>query len=552
MRFFLLISFLLSKCSHRVFASSFVQPAVWDVNQMENNTIELNLDWLEVDPGFGGPAYETRVLGGSFPGPTILVFQNTTIKVTFNNKLTRQSEAKFSSESGRKNDISDPDTGNLHFHGGHVTSVLPGDDTTLVVGPGESYDYIIPVLEEHAPGLHWIHPHHHGSTSLHVGGGAASAFIVRDPPGFLPPQLEDAAEKVMVFQDIDMFKLQQQALRANDERFRRSMLGVIDSKVPGHSDLKNRFVTINGVYQPTLTMTSGKWQRWRMLFAGWRTSHLAFRTLDNGADCEFQLLAKDGVYLSDFPRPVGELLIPTGGRADVMVRCNSVGSTTYSAIDREVMRVVVEELEGSSMKDNDLIPWAPEVLPKYLQDLTTSKVSPGCSCDTKFSGEGDHSYVNGRSYLSGNHYLHSSYLGAVVERHLSFEKEHSYHQHVYPFQLVSDNFSSNYFQMGDWHDSYMDGDRSAAIRYRPTVLSGKIMIHCHNNIHSDRGMLAKEYVLNITNGQCQCDIFGSISGSGIVDDVGPILQPISAPNSGASRSMMTILALTGSAFAAVI
>ncbi len=37
------------------------------------------------------------------------------------------------------------------------------------------------------------------------------------------------------------------------------------------------------------------------------------------------LLAKDGIYIRDFPRKINFTKIPTGGRADLMVRCRKPG-----------------------------------------------------------------------------------------------------------------------------------------------------------------------------------------------------------------------------------
>ena len=38
------------------------------------------------------------------------------------------------------------------------------------------------------------------------------------------------------------------------------------------------------------------------------------------------LLAKDGIYISDFPRVISGTSIPAGGRADIVVRCGSAGT----------------------------------------------------------------------------------------------------------------------------------------------------------------------------------------------------------------------------------
>lgn len=545
----------------------FVQPAVIDYDELlmeslysnsnsnNNPIINLDLDWMELDlpnvPGLENKPFLTRALGGSFPGPTIKVSAGKTLRIRFHNKL----EAQEGSVQNSDNDIDDPDTANLHFHGGHVSSESPGDDISHIrVQPGQSFLYELPIPSEHAPGTHWIHPHHHGSTSLHVGGGAALAFVVKDPDNYLSDVFNKAPETIMVFQDFDMVKLEQMTKRANDQKLRGSLRTSIDATQENETH-NHRFVTVNGRYRPTLEIPQDEWQRWRIVFAGWRTSRLNFRFANananananvnanvNAAGCEFQLLAKDGIYISDFPRPVDALPIATGGRADVMVRCRGEpGKTTiFEAIDREVLAVVTtapNENDANVENNNaggELAPWSPATLPDYLMDLSSTDASPGCSCETHFSGQGDESLVNGLHYRS-DHFLHTTYLGAVVERTLSFEGEHSYHQHMYPFQLVAldrgdvdtDNIDDSennvdlddagmepFLKMGDWHDSYHGSEvfNSATIRYMPTVLSGDLVLHCHNNIHSDRGMLAKEYVFpaGVGNRKCLCEVFGPI------------------------------------------
>mmetsp|Transcript_11863 Transcript_11863/g.25687 ORF Transcript_11863/g.25687 Transcript_11863/m.25687 type:complete len:101 (-) Transcript_11863:14-316(-) len=53
-----------------------------------------------------------------------------------------------------------------------------------------------------------------------------------------------------------------------------------------------------------------------------------------------------------------------------------------------------------------------------------------------------------------------------------------------------------------------------------------MMVHCHNTMHADHGMMAKEYVREVAagaGGSCECDIFGPISGPGLIeDDVGKV------------------------------
>ena len=548
-------------------------PEFVDMDELSaaNDTLTLDLGWIEVDPGFGdqdgykndvtevscgSEPFMTRALGGSVPGPTLTVSPGTSMKIKFRNKLTYQPESHssriviqevkrdedeffFTTELDLKrlNKFNDPDVANLHFHGLHVPGVLPGDDTTLEVLPQEEYEYIIDIPEDHEPGLHWVHPHHHGSSSLHLVGGAALALIVKDQKESLPEEIREATERVMVFQDWDIPEALQTARHAEDILIRDSFSSITVGKSVGQ-----RFITVNGQFQPITEITVGKWERWRFLYAGWQDLPLNFGPTSQGntAECEFHLLAKDGIYLSDYPRgPMlstadNKLPIPPGGRADFMVRCNKAGATTrfevMGRINAFMVNCVEEQTESAvsqvQRSASTLTPWSKTSteLPYYLQPVIDSPVSEGCNCEYRFDGYDDSSRVNGNIYRPGNNYVHTSYLGAVVERSLKGMDEHSYHQHVYPYQLVSfpNNEGSEYFKIGDWHDTYMDkeqkGDR-VIIRYKASDMPGKIMVHCHNALHADSGMIQKEYVRDIEDASCMCDIFGPIDGPGIFDDI---------------------------------
>jgi len=587
-----------SGCNNRVLT----YPEVVDMDDISaaGNILTLDLDWLEINPGFGdqlgddadnatapvcgSTSFMTRALGGSVPGPTLTVSPGTTMRVTLRNKLTYQPDSYSSRvvvaangalegeepsyatttklDLSRLNKFNDPDVANLHFHGLHVSGVLPSDDTTLEVLPQEEYEYVIEIPEHHEPGLHWVHPHHHGSSTLQLVGGAALALIVKDPnedgnsTDLLPVEVREATERVLVFQDWDIKEALQTARHAGDNLLTESF-----SQIEGGEAIGQRFVTVNGKYQPITDIPVGKWERWRILYAGWQDLPLQFGILpeEDGAGCEFYLLAKDGIYLSDYPRgPMmatgGEPMpIPPGGRADFMVRCNKVGGTTrFEALSRKNVLTV------NCVEDDDAIPTTPAVLdgegddapiaavvqrsatpltpwrktssdlPEYLQAVDKVTASDGCACETVFDGYDDTSRVNGQIYRPGNNFMHTTYLGAVVERSLKGMHEHSYHQHVYPYQLVSfpdqdSNEGNEFFKIGDWHDTYLDKNQKSGpvtIRYKTTDIPGKIMVHCHNTLHADSGMIQKEYIRDVEEGgRCECEIFGSISGEGIVDDI---------------------------------
>lgn len=58
---------------------------------------------------------------------------------------------------------------------------------------------------DHAGGTFWYHPHHHGSTSLQMGGGAMGALIVEDRVDVhgIPDQIADMPEFVVTIQEMD-------------------------------------------------------------------------------------------------------------------------------------------------------------------------------------------------------------------------------------------------------------------------------------------------------------------------------------------------------------
>merc|ERR1712194_966331 len=277
--------------------------------------------------------------------------------------------------------------------------------------------------------------------------------------------------------------------------------------IEGGKNIGQRFVTINGMYQPTITVDQGIWQRWRILYAGWQDLTLDLEAKNNEAGCEFHLLAKDGVYIRDYPRPIHTNMIPVppGGRADLMVRCSSMGTTEFSAFSRSTLTLVttnnnvrVENPQNNLGQNASLTPWQPEIIPEYLQSVLDVPATDGCHCEIKMKGYEDTARVNQKMYRSGNNFLHTTYLGAVVERELIGMDEHSYHQHIYPFQLVSGFEETEYFHYGDWHDTvlykYQANSKKWLVRYRTADIPGKMMVHCHNTMHADWGMLAKEYI----------------------------------------------------------
>ncbi|CAK9089380.1 Multicopper oxidase mco [Durusdinium trenchii] len=463
-------------------------PSVSSINGSLEITVILERAILAIN----GVTLKTRVFNQTIPGPTIRVRPGDEMKIRFQNLLVDQGSAYV------HNQFSAADESNLHFHGLHVSGELPSDDSMVPVLPGEERVYMTLLPQDHMPGTHWLHPHRHGSTALQLAGGAAAALIVEDAPGTLPAQVEGAPEVILVVMQIDLETTARIASRARDSWF---------------SSSGGRLTTlVNGEVAPTIGVRGGEWTRFRIVYAGWLAEVLNFDI----SGCEKALLAarmleaKDGIYIRDFPRMLsGYAPIPVGGRADLMVRCmapHTEYQVTWGA--ERIATVSTGELIPSSL---DLEAWSPRY-PAYLEDLQTTETSPDCSCVTELEGR----TVNGHLFEE-DFILHESYLGAVVERAIT-ARSHPYHQHVYPFQLMSgfenndrrdnDNRNNNnnigtsagnYDLPGDWHDTI---EGQGVVRYKPAAFTGKVMLHCHRLDHEDEGMMSIELVKD--SGPCVC------------------------------------------------
>ena len=349
-------------------------------------------------------------------------------------------------------------------------------------------------------------------------------MIVRDPDGYLPSLVANAPEHILVIQTMNQNTLEGIVSDSGDGNFTMSQ-GTDNSARP----LPREYRMVNGMYQPTMTMTSGQWTRWRIVNAGWLRDPLDL-TIDSS--CDMVLLAKDGIYVSDFPRDVSLIATPTGGRADVMVRCSTAGSFNVNdGFDQTVWTISVEQ--GDSV-DDDFDSWEPDY-PDYLTDLRTATIDDGCSCSTAFQtcNSDDGQFCVNNNPFDAQEFIHEVAFNSNVERTLRGLNNHPYHQHVYPFQIhdsIDDDTGMSaeqkaYFKEGDWHDVLMIDNlaaRDVPVRYKADVHDGRIMLHCHRLNHEDLGMMAMENVVD--GGTCQCN---ALSTSAAVPNVTP--NPTDSP-----------------------
>jgi len=228
-------------------------------------------------------------------------------------------------------------TTNLHTHGLHVTPKPPGDSIFVHIPPQTENTTIVNLPDNHGAGVMWYHPHRHHSTASQAGGGMAGALVVSDEKGTLPKTIRDMEQIVVLIQMID---LRNETFRDLTQPNATEVFGLGNNpelefraagnlwSVGGEVVSENKlYLFTNGQYKPELTMKENKWVRLQMVY-GAVAYNVAItdrpwddEDKDNGFQCEFQLLAKDGVYLSPALRIVKNLYIAPGARAEVVTRC---------------------------------------------------------------------------------------------------------------------------------------------------------------------------------------------------------------------------------------
>jgi Multicopper oxidase len=134
--------------------------------------------YLDTSPGSSGKAY--------LFGPTVQMKRGATAYIKLTNNLTNPQ-----TNSTKQFDIG---ITNFHTHGLHDSpgqlsqgpAVYTGGDNVLVhINPGSSLSMNNTIDYDHLPGLHWYHPHKHGSTSTQAF-TSNGLIIVDDDDTWLP------------------------------------------------------------------------------------------------------------------------------------------------------------------------------------------------------------------------------------------------------------------------------------------------------------------------------------------------------------------------------
>lgn len=189
----------------------------------------------------------------------------------------------------------------LHWHGLRVPEAADGHPR-LAIAPGQHYDYDIPIIDR--AGMYWYHSHAHHRTGIQAYRGMAGLFIVRDDNESQWQLPAGAHELPLLIQDR-----------------RLTSTGEFEYNPVMHEVMEGYFGDtpfVNGIRLP---MHEVETTTYRLRLVNATTSRILRLALSNGAS--LRLIGGDG-GLFERPETVDSIDLATGERADVLVDFSKV------------------------------------------------------------------------------------------------------------------------------------------------------------------------------------------------------------------------------------
>jgi FtsP/CotA-like multicopper oxidase with cupredoxin domain len=506
----------------------FVEPKVI---QSQDGVLETTLQLCLTKNRVAGREIETGTYNGGIPGPTLRIKAGDTLKINLINNLTLPGEGPACPPVPPKFiACGSPETLKLHAHGGapdprvflqtnihtHGLQVSPAgnsDNPYIDLGPGEACKYEIKVPGAVSPpdpfrpiqpaGLFWYHPHRHVATSKQSWSGLAGAIIVEGDIDRVP-EVAAARERLLVLQELWL-----------DDKGHVPAGVVLPVGGPQGNEVPfttnpaiptNIYYTVNGVYQPTISIQPGETQRWRILNA---SPHRVYSLFLEGH--RYRQISQDGIAFAeavDVDQRFSPILLAPGNRAEIVIQGLTGGATqrTY-----ELKALPYDQGHpGGALPEAVLATIAYSGPVVTGRKLPTKLVTPqppvtqitGPPQKVVFSGKVLQSpvqfFINGKQFdpkmtpITGQ-------VGKAVEWTLVNEDvfQHPFHIHVNPFQVVEINHVKVPHPI--WWDTFMlptkdlrtgkPSEVKIRMRFRSDII-GKTVFHCHFLPHEDNGMMS--------------------------------------------------------------
>jgi FtsP/CotA-like multicopper oxidase with cupredoxin domain len=433
------------------------QAAEPEVLRSASGLLQVRLEAAEGPLRIAGRRATAYGYNGGLPGPTLRLRPGDRLQVRLVNRLDLPT--------------------NLHVHGLVVSPEGNGDNVFVTVQPGESFDYDYRLPENHPPGVSWYHPHHHPMVADQVFGGLYGAIVVEDPGDELPV----TRERVLVVSDITLDgagRVQQPSMMAR-------MMG-----------REGELVLVNGQQRPTFTARPGERERWRIVNAC-AARYVRLR-LDGQ---QLELLGIDSGPFPE-PRPVEEIVLATGNRADLLVTATE-GTSTLDAlgVDRggggvmmggsvsgDVGPLATLRVSGAPVTSLPAVPARP-----HGRDLRDAEVAVRRRLVLGMNGgmgRGGMIFTIDGKQFGHDRVDQSVALGTVEEWTIvnPTPMDHPFHLHVWPMQIVAEaGRPARDVRRQDVVNVPARGEVGVRVAFEE--FGGRTVYHCHVLDHEDAGMM---------------------------------------------------------------
>jgi FtsP/CotA-like multicopper oxidase with cupredoxin domain/peroxiredoxin/ketosteroid isomerase-like protein len=504
--------------------------------------LEVVVDYATTQ--IGNDQVKLRTYNGQLVGPVIRAKAGDTLYITLRNKLPVQPVTMHD-----PNSYHDWNTTNLHFHGLHVapqgTTDAESDNVLLALAPtsdpaGSIQRYAVKIPASHVAGTFWYHAHRHGSTAPQVASGMAGALIIErdDDQHNLDSvnEISAAAEEIMVLQQIPYLRPDPSMLGEIEQSPDGSGSNEDQMFSPGAWQPLRRYITVNGLRIPTITVAPGEVRRLRVVDSGQREpitlriEKAPENTAPGPALLQFYEIAADGLATGSI-RPLDKLDVFPGYRSDVLIRAPSAASGVYYLVDgnrndppgqdtgadgspeplRWIAKVIIA---GSPMSMT--LPVAAELQPHRLTDLSANAIT-----GTQYAFYGlvfppnTTNYFISRENVPPDQEPNGSEFSLTNPRILSLGKTerwlvgtrngnnvtqfHPFHIHTNPFLIKSVTRVQNGVPVDvtaaeiggpTWRDTIaMKQGYTYELLTRYDDFTGSFVNHCHILDHEDHGMM---------------------------------------------------------------
>ena len=422
--------------------------------------LRVRLEAAEGPLTVGGRRATAYGYNGGLPGPTLRLRPGDRLQVQLVNRLDAPT--------------------NLHVHGLVVSPEGNSDNVFVTLQPGESFDYDYRLPADHPPGVYWYHPHHHGMVADQVFGGLYGAIVVEDLD-----ELPVSRERVLVVSDITL----DGAGRVQQPSGVARMMG-----------REGELVLVNGQARPTFTARPGERERWRIVNAC-AARYLRLR-LDG------QHLDLLGIDSGAFPEPrrVGEIVLATGNRADLLVTAvegtstldawgvdrGGMGGMMGSAVSGDVGPLATLRVTGAAVAGLPAVPVRPQL--RDLRGVAPAAhrllvLGTGGGMGGGMGPGGMTFTIDGRRF-DADRVDQTVALGTVEEWTLAngSPMDHPVHLHVWPMQVVAEaGRPVDDVRRQDVVNVPARGEVTVRVAFEE--FGGRTVYHCHILDHEDNGMM---------------------------------------------------------------